>query len=83
MLARQSRFHRLELLFQLGLAASVARSFKGSRPVLKKCSLPLVKQAGVDFVLLAQIGDRFAFQQMQAQNFDFLLATFIPPLTIQ
>jgi len=53
--------------------------FKGPRAVLEKLPLPLIEQAGSDPVLFAQIRHRFAFQQMEPENFHFLLGTEVPP----
>src|SRR6516225_9375511 len=46
--------------------------FKSGCSVLKKLSLPLVKQRWVDVVLVAQIGNAFAFNQMLPENGDLL-----------
>ena len=48
-------------------------AFKSGCSVLEKLSLPLVKQRRVDPVLLAQIRNSFAFDQMLAKNRYLLL----------
>src|SRR5271165_4656166 len=48
-------------------------AFKSGCSVFEKLSLPLVKHRGVDAVLLAQIRNSFAFDQMLAKNRDLLL----------
>src|SRR6516225_3366182 len=50
-------------------------AFKSGCSVLKKLSLPLVKQRWVDVVLVAQIGNAFAFNQMLPENGDLLLGS--------
>src|SRR5262245_2609684 len=82
MLALQPAFQGFHLLLQLALAAGVARALEGPRAVLKKCSLPLVKQAGVDLVLLAQVRYGFALQQMKPENLHFLFATEMAPFIL-
>src|SRR5262245_38433414 len=82
MLALQPRFQCFHLLLQLALAAGVARALEGPRAVLKKGPLPLVKQAGVDLVLLAQVRYCFALQQMQPENLHLLFATEMAPFIL-
>src|ERR1700730_14698697 len=48
-------------------------AFKSGSSVLEKLSLPLIKHRRVDAVLLAQIRNGFAFDQMLAQDGDLLL----------
>src|SRR3984893_12723871 len=48
-------------------------AFKSGSSVLEKLSLPLIKHRRADAVLLAQIRNGFAFDQMLAQDSDLLL----------
>jgi hypothetical protein len=48
-------------------------AFKSGCSVFEKLSLPLVKNRRVEAVLLAQIRNSFAFDQMLAKNRDLLL----------
>src|SRR5688572_8367745 len=79
MLALEPGLKGLDLFLQFGFAASVARSFEGPAAVLEKGPLPLVEKARIDLVLLAQLGHRFAFQQVHPKDLNFLLATEVAP----
>jgi len=78
-LALESLFQGADLLLPLTFRAAWVLGFKGPRAVLEKLPLPLIEQAGSDPVLFAQIRHRFAFQQMEPEDFDFLLGTEVPP----
>jgi hypothetical protein len=57
-------------------------AFKSGCSVLEKLSLPLVKHCRVDVVLVAQIGNGFAFNQMLAKNRDLLLRAEITSVVV-
>ena len=80
---RWSRDSRASTSFSslLSLRALPAPS-KAPGAVLKERPLPLIKLAGVDLVLLAQLRYRFAFQQMQPEDLHFLFATEVSPFIL-
>ena len=53
--------------------ARTGRAVKSRRSILKEGFLPLVKQRGVDLVLVADGRDRLAFNQVEFEQPDFLL----------
>src|ERR1700746_1923672 len=57
-------------------------AFKSGCSVLEKLSLPLVKDRRVDVVLVAQIRNGFAFDQMLAQDRDLLFRAKIASVII-
>jgi hypothetical protein len=57
-------------------------AFKSGCSVLEKLSLPLVKHPRVDVVLVAQIRNGFAFNQMLAKNRDLLFRAKITSVVV-
>ena len=82
MLALQPLFQSLDLFLELALGAVWRQRLEDSRSVLEKQLLPLIEEAGIDPVLFAQVRHRFAFQQVQPQDFDLVFGTDVPPLLL-
>src|SRR5438477_8847758 len=78
-LALKPLFQRAHLLLQLAFTSRRPGSFEGPGTVFEKYPLPLVKQAWVDLVLLAQIGHCLAFDKVHPQDLYFLFRTEVPP----
>ena len=57
-------------------------AFKSGCSVLEKLSLPLVKHRRVDLVLVAQIGNGFAFDQMLTQDRNLLFRAKIASVIV-
>jgi hypothetical protein len=64
------------LLEPLLLGAIVA--LEGGGAALEQLLLPAVEQIRIQLVLIAQIGDRHAFQKVPAKDFEFLLRGELP-----
>ena len=72
--ALQTGFELLNSLRPQISFARTGRAVESRRSILKEGFLPLVKQRGVDLVLVADGRDRLAFNQVEFEQPDFLLS---------